>query len=110
MTNVVIFTAYCACMHCCGPNAIGLTASGKPPIEGVTVAASRSIPLNTPLRISIPGVMTNRTFIVQDRLAKRFDNRVDIYFNNHKTALKFGKQTGSYETLSRSNNILSLRK
>jgi 3D (Asp-Asp-Asp) domain-containing protein len=96
MTNVV-FTAYCACTICCGPNAVGLTASGKPPIEGITVAAARSIPLGTRIAITIPSVMTNRSFVVQDRLAKRFDNRVDIFFNNHQTAKQFGKQVGSYE-------------
>jgi len=96
MTNV-LFTAYCACTICCGPNAIGLTASGRAPIEGITVAAARSIPLGTRISISIPGVMTNRTFKVQDRLAKKYDGRVDIYFNNHQTAKQFGKQKGSYE-------------
>jgi 3D (Asp-Asp-Asp) domain-containing protein len=81
-------TAYCACPKCCGPNAIGLTANGKPAKEGVTIAAPRSIPFGTKLLIEGLGVR-----VVQDRLAKRFDNRIDVFFSNHNRALKFGKKT-----------------
>lgn len=87
MTNIII-TAYCACQICCGPHASGLTASGKAPIQGVTVAASRKIPFGSHIRIQ---GLTN-DFIVQDRLAKRYDNRVDIYFDKHSDARAFGKQ------------------
>ncbi|OQB95239.1 MAG: hypothetical protein BWX84_00020 [Verrucomicrobia bacterium ADurb.Bin118] len=83
-TNLVI-TAYCACKLCCGPNACGLAANGKPPVEGVTCAGPRRVPLGT--KIHIEGIGTR---IVTDRLAKRFDNRIDIYFNDHAAAKKFG--------------------
>jgi 3D (Asp-Asp-Asp) domain-containing protein len=86
LTNVII-TAYCACTICCGPSASGLTASGKRPVEGVTIAASRSIPFGS--RITIDG----HTYTVQDRLAKRYDSRIDVYFREHKAAKKFGKKT-----------------
>lgn len=87
LSNIVV-TAYCACRLCCGNNAShGLTASGVKPTEGITVAASRKIPFGTKLAID------GRTYTVQDRLAKRYDNRVDIYFASHKRALQFGKQT-----------------
>jgi len=85
ITNLIV-TAYCACHICCGPNAQGITASGKKPIEGITVAASRKIPFGT--KIAIDG----KTYIVQDRLAKKYDGRVDIYMSSHKKALNFGKQ------------------
>jgi len=86
LTNAVV-TAYCACHICCGSwFKTAKTADGHTPKQGVTVAASRSIPFGT--KVLIDG----HTYIVQDRLAKRFDNRIDIYFNNHKDALKFGKQ------------------
>ena len=87
ITNTLIVTAYCACKLCCGPHAGGLTASGVKPVEGITCAASRSIPFGT--RIYIEGV-GYRT--VQDRLAKRYDNRIDIFFKRHEDALRFGKQ------------------
>jgi 3D (Asp-Asp-Asp) domain-containing protein len=80
-------TAYCACEKCCGSNAIGLTANGHKPKQGVTCAASRSIPFGT--RIEILG----RVYTVQDRLATRYDNRIDLFFTNHADAKAFGKKT-----------------
>ena len=80
-------TAYCACRKCCGQSAAGITARGKRPVEGRTVAASRSIPLGTRIYIEGLGWRT-----VEDRTAKRFDGRVDVYFRSHAEALKFGKQ------------------
>jgi 3D (Asp-Asp-Asp) domain-containing protein len=85
VTNLIC-CAYCACTICCGPKATGLTASGVKPHQGITVASSRSIPFGTKILIN------GHTYIVQDRLAKRYDSRVDIYFTKHTDALKFGKQ------------------
>mgnify|MGYP000709280339 CR=1 FL=1 len=96
MTNIIV-TAYCACTVCCGSNASGLTAAGVKPVEGITIAAPRRIPLGTKLKLTVPGAFTNRVFIVQDRLAIRYDDRIDIFFSNHKVAKQFGKQKGSYE-------------
>lgn len=88
ITNTLVVTAYCACRICCGPNAHGITASGAKPVEGITIAASRSIPFGTVIAIEGIG---NR--VVQDRLARRYDNRIDIFMSSHKRALQFGKQT-----------------
>lgn len=87
ITNAII-TAYCACVVCCGTaNAKqGITAAGMRPIQGVTIAASRKIPLGSRVRIG------TQTFIVQDRLARKFDSRFDVYFTRHADAAKFGKQ------------------
>lgn len=84
MTAIV--TAYCACRLCCGPNAHGVCADGARPRQGVTVAASRSIPLGT--RVTIAG----KTYVVQDRLAQRFDSRFDVFFASHAAAKRFGVQ------------------
>jgi 3D (Asp-Asp-Asp) domain-containing protein len=84
----VTVTAYCACPKCCGKHSDGITANGSKATEGVTAAASRSIPFGT--RIWIPGAGWR---IVQDRLAKRFDARMDLFFASHKAAIKWGKQT-----------------
>lgn len=86
-SNVVI-TAYCPCHICCGKWAEATTprtASGIPPQEGRTCAASRKYPFGTVLDIKGVGKR-----IVEDRLALRFDDRVDIYFNVHKDAKNFG--------------------
>ena len=86
MITNLLTTAYCACTICCGPKADGITASGAKPVQGVTVAASRSIPFGT--RIHIEGVGW-RT--VQDRMAKKYDKtRCDVYFDSHKKAREFG--------------------
>ena len=93
-TVTATVTAYCACAKCCGKSAKGITAAGTRPMQGRTVAASRTIPLGT--RIHIEGIGW-RT--VEDRLAKRFDGRVDVYFASHDAAKKFGKQQLKIERL-----------
>lgn len=86
LTNITI-TAYCACKLCCGPNAKGITANGQRPQEGITIAASRTLPFGTTV------IIGDKTFRVQDRLAKRYDSRFDIYFAKHSDAKKFGIKT-----------------
>lgn len=89
LTNILAqatITAYCSCFHCCPLSSHGLTAAGIKPQQGITIAASRKIPLGSKV------IVNNHTYTVQDRLAKRFDNRFDIYFNSHKDALQFGKK------------------
>ena len=81
-------TAYCPCSRCCGKWAGGPTASGKMPVQGITCAGPRSVPFGTRVYIDKVGWRT-----VQDRLAKKFDNRYDIYFKSHSEALRFGKRT-----------------
>ena len=87
ITNLCIVTAYCACKLCCGSQAQGITASGLRPIEGITIAASRKIPFGTKMYIENVGWR-----VVQDRLAKKYDSRIDLYFARHKDALQFGKK------------------
>lgn len=90
LTNIVV-TAYCACTICCGPGAPKRTASGHWPKQGVTVAAPRWLPLGTPVQIELAGGW--KQFLAQDRTAKKFNGRFDVYFDSHKEALRFGKQT-----------------
>ena len=92
MTNVLI-TAYCACTICCGPISSGITASGSRPTAGITVAASRRYPLGSTIYVTIPGYL-NKRYLIQDRLHKQYDNRVDIYFSKHQDAKKFGIKKG----------------
>lgn len=89
LTNIVtaVVTAYCACTHCCGPQAKGICANNRRPVEAQTIAASRSIALGS--RVIIDG----HTYIVEDRLARKYDGRFDIYFKSHQQAKQFGKQT-----------------
>ncbi len=100
-TNILIatLTAYCACKTCCGPNAKGITANGNKPIQGTTIAASRIIPFGS--KVIVPsGILLSsplqgsNNFTVQDRLAKRYDSRFDIYMSSHQKARDFGIRTG----------------
>ncbi|CAK0776778.1 3D domain-containing protein [Azospirillaceae bacterium] len=93
MTNIFVATFYCACRLCCGPDAAGITASGDRPVEGVTVAAPRSFPLGSRVACTIPGLFTNRVFVVQDRTARRYDGRWDFFVKDHRKALQLGKKT-----------------
>lgn len=83
MTALV--TAYCACLLCCGKTD-GITASGRPVAEGRTVAANH-LPFGT--RLHIEGVGWR---IVEDRMARRYTGRIDVYFRSHQQALRFGKR------------------
>lgn len=89
ITNAII-TAYCACKLCCGewhsPAGQQLTASGTRPVAGRTIAAPRNVPFGTRVQIN------NRVYTVEDRTARRYDGRWDIYFAKHRDAVKFGKQ------------------
>ena len=83
-TNILtaVITAYCCCAKC--TKGTGKTANGKIPTQGITIAASRSLPFGTKV------VTSYGVYEVQDRLAKRYDSRFDIYFDSHEKAKQFG--------------------
>lgn len=86
-TLEVDVTHYCACSKCCGPNASGVTASGKPVAVGM-VAMSSYYPFGT--QIMINGNM----YTVEDRGGSGIENdksRVDIYVPDHGLALQMGR-------------------
>ena len=82
-----IVTAYCHCSTCCGESGKP-TASGRMPVVGVTIAAPRSIPFGTRVAIRLPEGW--RTFTVQDRTARRYDGRFDVFLHDHRSAMRFG--------------------
>ena len=81
-----VITAYCHCAKCCGKSD-GITASGIMAVEGITVAMDKSMPFDK--KIYIDGVGER---IVQDRGGAIKGNRIDLYFDNHQSALNFGRQ------------------
>ena len=87
MTNVILatITAYCHCTHCTPGH--GVTAAGTRPQADVTIAGPRSYSLGSLC------VIGTKRFVLEDRLAKRYTNRFDIYFSNHQAARRFGIQT-----------------
>ena len=86
----MVVTAYCPCTECCGPNAVGITASGKPVSANGQrfVAADRSVPFGTML--TIPGYTGGRPVEVLDRGGAIRGNRLDVYFPTHREARQWG--------------------
>ncbi len=83
----VIATAYCACPVCTAPYSDGITASGVEVREGRTIAAGPSLPFGT--IVYIGGVGSR---VVEDRGGAIPDGRIDIYFDDHNEALRYGRQ------------------
>ncbi len=80
-------TGYCHCAKCCGESGQP-AANGLNPVAGVTVAGPRRYPLGTKIRIVGLGER-----VITDRLAVRYDNRIDIFFATHNEAKRFGRKT-----------------
>lgn len=80
-------TGYCNCALCCGIHAGGPTASGTMPESEHTVAVDPElISLGTELMID------GKKYLAEDtgRLIK--GKIIDIYFNTHEEALRYGRQ------------------
>ena len=72
-----------------------LTASGSFVRDGIV--ASNFLQMGT--LIKIPEYFGEKVFRVEDRMHKRFNNRVDIWFSNLEEAQKFGKKFTTIEVL-----------
>lgn len=92
--DIFTVTAYCPCRVCCGRWAGGPTASGQRPRPGLTVAGPRALPLGTRVRIEGLGER-----LVQDRLARKYDARFDVFFASHAEAKQFGRRQLAVEIL-----------
>ena len=80
-------TAYCPCSKCCGKWANGITSTGTTAVAGRTIAVDPAvIPYGT--KVLINGV----TYIAEDCGGAIKGNRIDVYFDSHREALKFGVQ------------------
>ena len=80
-------TAYCSCTKCCGPNSKGITATGTKVRANRTIAVDPNvIPLGS--RVIING----QEYVAEDVGGAIKGKIVDIYFNSHSEALKFGRQ------------------
>ena len=82
-------TAYCACRICCGRNSDGRTANMHRIRRGdVFVAADKKYRFGT--EIIVPGYNRDRSVEVMDRGRVIKGNRLDVFFNSHSTARKWG--------------------
>lgn len=81
-------TAYCACPKCCGKWADGVTALGTKATAKRTIAVdSNLIPLGSKVEIEGLGI-----YIAEDTGSAIKGKIIDIYFDTHEEALKFGRQ------------------
>ncbi len=86
-------TAYCPCVKCCGPRAKGVTASGVPVSYngGEFVAAdTEHFPFGT--RLVIPGYGDEEVVEVVDRGGAIKGMKLDVYYPEHATAKRWGRQ------------------
>lgn len=72
-----------------------ITASGKYVGEGIV--AANFLPLGTKIRF--PERFGNQIFVVEDRMNKRFYDKVDIWFDTKEEAKNFGVQSLKIEIL-----------
>lgn len=81
-------THYCECKICCGPNAQGITASGKRVQANKTIAVDpKVIKLGSQVYIDGYGYME-----AQDTGSAIKGNIIDVYVEDHQEALKMGVQ------------------
>ena len=79
-------TAYCPCADCCGKTD-GITATGTKATAGRTIAVDPSvIPYGTEI------IINGNTYVAEDCGGAVKGNDIDIFFNTHEEALKFGKR------------------
>ena len=83
----VTVTAYCCCPICCGKWACGENLRREALHSGVSVAGPRRYPLGT--KVWIEGLGAR---VIEDRTARRYDDRFDLYFANHAQAVAFGER------------------
>lgn len=85
--------AYCSCEKCCGWNT-GITYSGTIATQGRTVAANLDkFPIGTRL------IIDGNEYTVEDT-GNLSENMIDIYFDNHNDAIKYGSQWKAVEVVA----------
>jgi len=92
-TMRMLVTAYCPCRKCCGKFSDNITANGKSIYanNSMFVAADTRL-LKFGTILSIPGYKGGRDVPVWDRGGKIRGHHIDVFFQSHKQAQKWGKQ------------------
>lgn len=73
-----------------------LTASGTQTRDGVI--AANFLPFGTVVRI--PELFGDKTFVVEDRMHRKFSQRVDIWMPSKREAILFGKAVSEIEIVN----------
>jgi len=72
-----------------------ITASGKHVRQGIV--AANFLPFGTKIRI--PELFGDEVFVVEDRMHRRHSDKIDIWFADKQSALRFGVQKTIVEVL-----------
>jgi 3D (Asp-Asp-Asp) domain-containing protein len=72
-----------------------ITANGSHVRDGIV--ASNMFPFGT--IIKIPALYGDKIFVVEDRMNKRYQKNVDIWFASHADAVKLGRRTVQIEVI-----------
>jgi len=92
-------TAYCPCSKCVGHKKLVRTSIGLKPTANRTIAVDPTIiPYGSIVYIEGMGY-----YIAEDCGGSIKGNRIDIYVNNHKEAIAFGKQTRNIWIMKKEN-------
>ena len=73
-----------------------ITASGTHVRDGIV--ATNFLPFGTVIKI--PNIYGDKLFVVEDRMNRRYTDRVDIWFADRGSAIQFGKRTITIEVVS----------
>ena len=85
-------TAYCPGRCCCGKWANGYTATGTLATEGRTIAVDpKAIPYGTRVLLIWPDG-TQHSYIAEDCGGGVNGNHIDVFFDDHQAARRFGVQ------------------
>ena len=87
LLGVFDITGYCSCEVCCGKKEKYLTKTETIPRAGYTVAADPSI-LEMGTKVEVGGIV----YTVEDTGESVTGNVIDIYFDTHEEAVRFGRQ------------------
>jgi 3D (Asp-Asp-Asp) domain-containing protein len=86
-------TAYCPCTKCCGPNAHGMTASGKDvSYNGGVFVAADTTQYAFGTKLSVPGYHEGQSVEVIDRGSAIKGDHLDVFFPTHEQAVQWGRQ------------------
>ena len=81
-----LITAYCPCMQCCNKTD-GITATGTKATQGRTIAVDpKVIPYGTTV------MFDGNIYTAEDCGGAIKQNRIDLFFDSHQSALEWGKQ------------------
>lgn len=72
-----------------------ITAKGTYVRDGIV--ATNMLPFGTLIRI--PSAFGDKVFVVEDRMNKRYQNHIDVWFPDRQSALEFGRKTVKIEVL-----------